>query len=64
MLEASHFDTLVAYTTHFKAGVIRRNGAPNSDQATMTTRFIRHGDLLSMLITISITSRESSMSRP
>lgn len=45
-------DTLVAYTTHFKAGVIRRNGAPNSDQATMTTRFIRHGDLLSMLITI------------
>ncbi len=45
-------DTLVAYTTHFKAGVLRRNGAPNSDQAAMTTRFVRHGDLLSMLITI------------
>ena len=41
--------TLVAYTTHIKAGSIRRNGAPSSDQATMTTHFIRHGDLLTVL---------------
>jgi hypothetical protein len=41
--------TLVAYTTHMKAGSIRRNGAPSSDDATMTTHFIRHGDLLTVL---------------
>jgi hypothetical protein len=41
--------TLVAYTTHMKAGSIRRNGAPSSDEATMTTHFIRHGDLLTVL---------------
>jgi hypothetical protein len=41
--------TLVAYTTHIKAGSIRRNGAPSSDEATMTTHFIRHGDLLTVL---------------
>jgi hypothetical protein len=45
-------NTLVAYTTHMKAGSIRRNGAPISDQATMTTRFIRHGDLLTVLAVI------------
>jgi metallo-beta-lactamase class B len=42
-------NTLVAYTTHIKAGSIRRNGAPSSDQQTMTTRFIRHGDLITVL---------------
>jgi hypothetical protein len=45
-------DTLVAYTTHMKAGGLRRNGAPSSDQATMTTRFIRHGDLLTLLVVV------------
>jgi|CXWL01.1.fsa_nt_gi hypothetical protein len=45
-------ETLVAYTTHMKAGAIRRNGAPSSDRATMTTRFIRHGDLLTLLIVV------------
>jgi hypothetical protein len=44
--------TLVAYTTHMKAGAIRRNGAPSSDQATMTTRFLVHGDLLTVLTSI------------
>ena len=39
-------DTLTTYTTHIKAGMIRRNGAPLSDQATMTMHFTRHGDLL------------------
>jgi hypothetical protein len=45
-------DTLVAYTTHMRAGVIRRNGVPNSDQATMTSYFIRNGDLLTLLIVV------------
>jgi hypothetical protein len=42
-------NALVAYTTHMKAGSIRRNGVPASDEATLTTRFIRHGDLLTVL---------------
>ena len=45
-------DTLVAYTTHMKAGSLRRNGVPSSDEATMTTRFIRHGDLLTVLAVV------------
>lgn len=44
--------TLVAYTTHIKAGAVRRNGAPSSDEETMTMRFIRHGDLMTVLATI------------
>jgi hypothetical protein len=39
-------DTLTTSTTHIKAGMIRRNGAPLSDRATMTMHFTRHGDLL------------------
>jgi len=42
-------DTLVAHTTHIKAGAIRRNGAPNSDEATVTMHFIRNEDLLTLL---------------
>jgi metallo-beta-lactamase class B len=45
-------NTLVAHTTHMKAGAIRRNGAPSSDEETMTMRFIRHGDLLTVLAVI------------
>jgi hypothetical protein len=45
-------DTLVAYTTHMRAGVVRRNGVPNSDQTTMTSYFFRNGDLLTLLIVI------------
>ena len=45
-------NTLVAHTTHMKAGSIRRNGAPSSDQATMTTHFLRHGDLLTVLVIV------------
>jgi hypothetical protein len=41
-------DVLTTYTTHMKAGYIRRNGAPSSDQATMITHYRRHGDLLEM----------------
>lgn len=45
-------DTLVAVTTHLKAGAIRRNGAPSSDRAVMTSRFFRHGNILTMLVIV------------
>jgi hypothetical protein len=34
--------------THFKAGYLRRNGVPSSDQATITWFFRRYGDLLTI----------------
>jgi cyclase len=33
-------------TTHIKQGWVRRNGLPESDQATLVEHFIRHGDHL------------------
>ncbi|HLG55298.1 MAG TPA: hypothetical protein VI485_08195 [Vicinamibacterales bacterium] len=45
-------DTLVTYTTHMKAGFIRKNGVPSSDRATMTSRFFRHGELMTVLVVI------------
>jgi hypothetical protein len=39
-------NVLVVKTTHLKAGWIRRNGMALSDKATMTERFIRHGNYL------------------
>lgn len=39
-------DTLVVTTTHMKAGWVRRNGLPYSDQATFTDRWTRHADYL------------------
>ncbi len=44
--------TLVTYTTHIKAGNLRKTGAPSSDQATMTARFYRHGDIMTVLAII------------
>jgi hypothetical protein len=44
--------TLVATTTHMKASSIRRNGTPTSDEATMVTSFIRHGDVLTVLAVV------------
>lgn len=41
-------DVLTTYTTHLKASLIRRNGAPSSDQTTMQARWSRHGDLLTV----------------
>ena len=41
-------DVLTATTTHMLSGYLRRNGAMTSDQATMITHFIRHGDLLTL----------------
>lgn len=37
---------LVVDTTHLKQGFYRLNGIPTSDRATVTERFVRHGDLL------------------
>ena len=45
-------NTLVTYTTHMKAGFMRKNGPPSSDRATMTSRFYRHGDLLTVLVVV------------
>jgi len=45
-------DVLVSYTTHMKAGYIRRNGAPHSDQATLTMHFLRHDNLLTLAATL------------
>lgn len=45
-------NTLVAYTTHMKPGFLRKTGAPSSDQATMTMRFYRHGDTLTVMVVI------------
>jgi hypothetical protein len=45
-------DVLVVRTTHLKAGWMRRNGLPLSDRATMTERFLRHGDLLTHVMMI------------
>ena len=41
-------DVLTATTTHMLTGYLRRNGVMTSDEATMTTHFIRHGDMLTV----------------
>jgi hypothetical protein len=45
-------NALVAYTTHMKAGFLRKTGPPSSDRATMTSRFYRHGDILTILVVL------------
>ena len=51
---AAHWDgnTLVTRTTHMKESFIRKNGPPSSDRATMTNRFYRHGNLLTLVAVI------------
>jgi glyoxylase-like metal-dependent hydrolase (beta-lactamase superfamily II) len=39
-------NALVVDTTHLKQGWLRRNGSPESDQATVTEFIVRHGDHL------------------
>ena len=39
-------NALLVSTTHIKQGWLRRNGTPESDQATVTEFFVRHGDHL------------------
>ena len=42
-------DALTVFTTHLKVGWLQRNGVAHSDQATMTERFIRHGNVLTVV---------------
>ncbi len=44
---------LVADMTHIKRGILRRNGVPLSDQATIRFHFVRHGDLLTIMVETS-----------
>jgi hypothetical protein len=44
---------LTITTTHMKYGVIQRNGVPASTKATMTERFIRHGDWLTLVTIVN-----------
>jgi hypothetical protein len=41
-------DRLVARMTHMKRGVLRRNGVPLSDRASMTLHFVRHAEILTI----------------
>jgi cyclase len=45
--------TLEVQTTHLKQGWLRRNGLPESDQATLVEFFVRHGDHLTHTSVIS-----------
>ena len=42
-------DALVVTTTHIKQMWHRRNGIPQSDRATLTERYIRHGNVLTLI---------------
>ena len=44
---------LTVYTTHIKQGWVRRDGLPESDQATLVEHFIRHGDHLTHVSTVT-----------
>jgi len=46
-------DMLTVTTTHIKQGWIRRNGLPESDRATLTEHFIRHGDYLTHISVVT-----------
>jgi hypothetical protein len=45
-------NTLVITTTHLKEGYMRRNGLPRSDRATLSERWIRNGDFLTVMTII------------
>ena len=42
-------NSLEVFTTHLKLGWLQRNGVAHSDRATMTERFIRHGNYLTVV---------------
>ncbi|HVZ22191.1 MAG TPA: MBL fold metallo-hydrolase [Vicinamibacterales bacterium] len=46
-------NALEVQTTHLKQGWLRRNGLPESDQATLVEFFVRHGDHLTHTSVIS-----------
>jgi glyoxylase-like metal-dependent hydrolase (beta-lactamase superfamily II) len=45
--------SLTVVTTHLKQGWLRRNGVPESDQATLFERFTRHGRYLQHMVIIT-----------
>ena len=46
-------NTLVAYTTHLKTGMIWRNGVPHSDQATIEEYYVRHDNTLTVTMIVN-----------
>ena len=44
---------LTVTTTHMKPGFIRRNGVPRSEKAVLVEHWARHGEVLTMLETIT-----------
>ena len=46
-------NALEVVTSHLKVGWLQRNGVAHSDQATMTERFVRHGNMLSVVSIVS-----------
>jgi hypothetical protein len=46
-------DILTVYTTHIKQGWVRRNGLPQSDQATLVEHFMRHGNYLTHMVVLT-----------
>ena len=46
-------NALEVRTTHLKQGWYRRNGMPESDQATLVEFFVRHGDRLTHTVVVS-----------
>jgi hypothetical protein len=43
-------DILTVTTDHLKENWVRRNGIPRSDMATVTERFLRHGNILTVAV--------------
>ena len=54
-------DMLTVKTTHIKQNWHRRNGVPQSDRATMTEHFVRHGDVMTH---ISVTTDPVFLTEP
>ena len=46
-------NALEVRTTHLKQGWYRRNGTPESDQATLVEFFVRHGDRLTHTVVVT-----------
>jgi len=46
-------DMLTVTTTHIKQGWLRRNGVPESDEASLVEHFVRHGNYLTRISVIS-----------
>jgi hypothetical protein len=46
-------DMLTVTTTHIKQGWVRRNGLPESDRATLSEHFIRHGNILTHIAIVT-----------